>query len=124
MQIIALRSVLNIQNSGTVALTEDYSNILCAVITGAREAKRKLYTDCVSKLIHHYNLVQGKWIEDSFICSGYRHLIHDCTMNHIPTAKIEAANPGSGVDLRRPHVRVCCLEHDLYILPKNAASFL
>lgn len=38
-----------------------------------------------------YTLVQGKWIEDAFICSGYRHLIHDCTMHHIPTAKIEAA---------------------------------
>ena len=39
---------------------------------------------------HRYNLVQGKWIEDAFICSGYRHLVHDCTMHHIPTAKIEA----------------------------------
>ncbi|WP_237076261.1 MULTISPECIES: recombinase family protein [unclassified Neglectibacter] len=48
--------------------------------------------DCGSKLTHRYNLVQGKWIEDAFICSGYRHLIHDCTMHHIPTAKIEAAN--------------------------------
>jgi len=38
-----------------------------------------------------YNLVQGKWVEDAFICSGYRHLIHDCTMHHIPTVKIEAA---------------------------------
>ena len=47
--------------------------------------------DCGSKLTHRYNLVQGKWIEDAFICSGYRHLIHDCTMHHIPTAKIEAA---------------------------------
>ena len=47
--------------------------------------------DCGSKLTHRYNLVQGKWIEDAFICSGYRHLVHDCTMHHIPTAKIEAA---------------------------------
>ena len=47
--------------------------------------------DCGSKLTHRYTLVQGKWIEDAFICSGYRHLIHDCTMHHIPTAKIEAA---------------------------------
>lgn len=47
--------------------------------------------DCGSKLAHRYNLVQGKWIEDAFVCSGYRHLIHDCTMHHIPTAKIEAA---------------------------------
>ena len=30
-------------------------------------------------------------MEDAFICSGYRHLIHDCTMHHIPTVKIEAA---------------------------------
>ena len=41
-------------------------------------------------ITHRYNLVQGKWIEDAFICSGYRHLVHDCTMHHIPTAKIEA----------------------------------
>ena len=47
--------------------------------------------DCGSKLTHRYNLVQGKWVEDAFICSGYRHLIHDCTMHHIPTVKIEAA---------------------------------
>ena len=47
--------------------------------------------DCGSKLTHRYTLVQGKWVEDAFICSGYRHLIHDCTMHHIPTAKIEAA---------------------------------
>ena len=47
--------------------------------------------DCGSKLTHRYNLVQGKWIEDAFICSGYRQLTHDCTMHHIPTAKIEAA---------------------------------
>lgn len=33
--------------------------------------------DCGSKLTHRYNLVQGKWVEDAFICSGYRHLIHD-----------------------------------------------
>ena len=26
-----------------------------------------------------------------FLRPGYRHLIHDCTMYHIPTAKIEAA---------------------------------
>ena len=30
--------------------------------------------DCGSKLTHRYNLVQGKWVEDAFICSGYRHL--------------------------------------------------
>lgn len=47
--------------------------------------------NCSSKLTHRYNLVQGKWVEDAFICSGYRHLIHDCTMHHIPTVKIEAA---------------------------------
>lgn len=53
---------------------------------------RLLYcADCGSKLTHRYNLVQGKWVEDAFICSGYRHLIHDCTMHHIPTVKIEAA---------------------------------
>ncbi len=47
--------------------------------------------DCGSKLTHRYNLVQGKWIEDAFICSGYRQLTRDCTMHYIPTAKIEAA---------------------------------
>ena len=47
--------------------------------------------DCGSKLTHRYNLVQGKWIEDAFVCSGYRQLTHDCTMHYIPTAKIEAA---------------------------------
>ena len=26
-----------------------------------------------------------------FLRPGYRHLIHDCTMHHIPMAKIEAA---------------------------------
>ena len=47
--------------------------------------------DCGSKLTHRYNLVQGKWTEDAFVCSGYRQLTHDCTMHYIPTAKIEAA---------------------------------
>lgn len=47
--------------------------------------------DCGAKLTHRHNLVQGKWIEDSFTCSSYRQLTRDCTMHHIPTAKIEAA---------------------------------
>ena len=47
--------------------------------------------DCGAKLTHRHNLVQGKWIEDAFICSSYRQLTRDCTMHHIPTAKIEAA---------------------------------
>ena len=33
--------------------------------------------DCGSKLTHRYNLVQGKWIEDAFVCSGYRQLTHN-----------------------------------------------
>lgn len=36
--------------------------------------------DCGSKLTHRYNLVRGKWVEDVFICSGYRQLTRDCTM--------------------------------------------
>ena len=47
--------------------------------------------DCGAKLTHRHNLVQGKWIEDAFICSSYRQLTRDCTMHHIPTAKMEAA---------------------------------
>lgn len=47
--------------------------------------------DCGAKLTHRHNLVQGKWIEDAFICSNYRQLTRDCTMHHIPTAKMEAA---------------------------------
>ena len=47
--------------------------------------------DCGAKLTHRHNLVQGKWIEDAFICGNYRQLTRDCTMHHIPTAKIEAA---------------------------------
>ena len=47
--------------------------------------------DCGAKLTHRYNLVQGKWIEDAFICSNYRKLTRDCSMHHIPTQKIEAA---------------------------------
>lgn len=47
--------------------------------------------DCGAKLTHRHNLVQGKWIDDAFICSSYRQLTRDCTMHHIPTAKIEAA---------------------------------
>ena len=47
--------------------------------------------DCGAKLTHRHSLVQGKWIEDAFICSSYRQLTRDCSMHHIPTAKMEAA---------------------------------
>lgn len=47
--------------------------------------------DCGAKLTHRYNLVQGKWIDDAFICSRYRDIVSDCAMHYIPTAKIEAA---------------------------------
>ena len=47
--------------------------------------------DCGAKLTHHYNLVQGKWIDDAFICSSYRQLTRDCSMHYIPTQKMEAA---------------------------------
>ena len=40
--------------------------------------------DCGAKLTHRHNLVQGKWIEDAFICSSYRQLTRDCTMHHRP----------------------------------------
>lgn len=41
----------------TAALSEDYSNILCAAITGAKEAKRKLYTDCDQIILNLHNIV-------------------------------------------------------------------
>ena len=47
--------------------------------------------DCGSKLTHRHTLSQKKWINDSFVCSSYRHLTRDCTMHYIPTQKIEAA---------------------------------
>lgn len=47
--------------------------------------------DCGSKLTHRHTLSQKKWIDDSFVCSSYRHLTRDCTMHYIPTQKIEAA---------------------------------
>ena len=54
--------------------------------------------DCGSKLTHRYNLVQGKWVEDAFICSGYRHLIHDCTIPSLSGAcRIQNPLSRSGV---------------------------
>ena len=47
--------------------------------------------DCGAKLTHRHNLVQGRWIDDCFVCSHYRQLTSDCTMHYIPTAKMEAA---------------------------------
>jgi len=48
-------------------------------------------SDCGSKMTRRYNLVQKKWVDDSYICSSYRQLTRDCTMHHIPTKKMEAA---------------------------------
>ena len=47
--------------------------------------------DCGSKLTHRSSLVQGKWLDDAFVCSSYRQLTRDCTMHYIPTQKMEAA---------------------------------
>ena len=41
----------------TAALTTKFSNILCAAITGSKEAKRKLYTDCDQIILSLHNLV-------------------------------------------------------------------
>jgi hypothetical protein len=47
--------------------------------------------DCGAKLTHRSSLVQGKYLDDAFVCSSYRQLTRDCTMHYIPTAKMEAA---------------------------------
>lgn len=41
----------------TAALSTNVSNILCAAITGSKEAKRKLYTDCDQIILNLHNLV-------------------------------------------------------------------
>ena len=41
----------------TAPLPEQYSNILCAAITGTKEAKRKLYSDCDQIILNLHNLV-------------------------------------------------------------------
>ena len=52
---------------------------------------RKHGTPCGAKLTHRSSLVQGKYLDDAFVCSSYRQLTRDCTMHYIPTAKMEAA---------------------------------
>ena len=41
----------------TAALSCKVSNILCAAITGSKEAKRKLYTDCDQIILNLHNLI-------------------------------------------------------------------
>lgn len=41
----------------TAVLTAKVSNILCAAITGSKEAKRKLYTDCDQIILNLHNLI-------------------------------------------------------------------
>ena len=41
----------------TAAMKDSYSNILCAAITGTREAKRKLYTDSDQVILNLHNIV-------------------------------------------------------------------
>ena len=41
----------------TAALSKKFSDILCAAITGSKEAKRKLYTDCDQVILNLHNLV-------------------------------------------------------------------
>ena len=45
--------------------------------------------DCGSKMTHRHNLVQKKWIDDAYTCSGYRQLTRDCTMHYIATENVE-----------------------------------
>lgn len=47
--------------------------------------------DCGAKLIHRNSLVQGKYIDDAFICSKYRGLVEDCTIHYVSTQKLETA---------------------------------
>ena len=42
-------------------------------------------------MTHHNSLVQGKYVDDAFICSNYRQLNRDCAMHYIPTQKLETA---------------------------------
>lgn len=41
----------------TAALSRKFSDIICAAITGSKEAKRKLYTDCDQVILNLHNLV-------------------------------------------------------------------
>ena len=41
----------------TTSMSENYSNILCAAITGAKDLKRKLYTDCDQVILNLHNIV-------------------------------------------------------------------
>ena len=41
----------------TAKLSEKFSNIMCAAITGAKEAKRKLYTDADQIVLNLHNLI-------------------------------------------------------------------
>ena len=41
----------------TASMRENYSNILCAAITGTKESKRKLYTDCDQIILNLHNVV-------------------------------------------------------------------
>lgn len=41
----------------TATLSKKFSDILCAAITGSKEAKRKLYTDCDQVILNLHNLV-------------------------------------------------------------------
>lgn len=47
--------------------------------------------DCGAKMTFRSNMVQGKWLDEAFICGSYRHLTRDCTMHYISAKKIEAA---------------------------------
>lgn len=47
----------------TASLKENFSNILCAAITGSKEAKRKLYTNCDQLILSLHNIVILNGIE-------------------------------------------------------------
>lgn len=79
---------------------ETWNNVQRLLETKRRPPKRQsapsrltglLYcADCGAKLTHRTNLVQGRWLDDAFICGNYRKITQDCTMHYIPSEKVEA----------------------------------
>ena len=80
---------------------ETWNNVQHLRETKRRQPKRRtasnrltgmLYcADCGAKMTFRSNLVRDKWLDESFVCGGYRRLTHDCTMHYISAKKIEAA---------------------------------
>ena len=80
---------------------ETWHNVQRLMETKRRAPKRQnapsrltglLYcADCGAKLTHRCNMVQGRWLDDAFVCSNYRQLTRDCSMHYLPTQKVEGA---------------------------------